>query len=350
VIRAALVGAGNIARAHLAALRGLPGVECAAVCDRSAAMAESTAEAFGVAAWFTDFSRLLGEAHPDVVHVTTPPESHHALARAALEAGAHVIVEKPVTTRAAELDELIALAHERNRTLVENQNYLFNGTMRRLRHLLEAGELGELVHVDVQLALDALGPASRYAEPAATNPVARLRGGLVADFITHLCSIAVALAGPHRRACSLWARRDRSTALSSDEMLALLECERATVFLHFSARAQPDAFHVVAHGTRRRATAGLFEPLFASERLRAGPRPLQPVANGFALARAQAGAALGGLWRKLGGRPAALEGLTELVRSTYDAIGRGLPPPLAPAQVVAVRRLEEALLEQEGRA
>lgn len=347
-IRSALVGAGNIARAHLGVLRGIAGVECVAVCDRSPVMAESTAEAFGVARWFTDFERMLREARPDVVHVTTPPASHFALARAALQSGAHVLVEKPITAGAAELEQLIALARARGRVLMEDQNYLFNATLRELRRRLEGGELGELVHVDVVLALAVLAPGSRYGEPAAVNPFAALRGGAAADFITHLCSLAVGLVGPHRRAYALWGRRERSTQLSSDELRALVDAERGSAALHFSASAQPDAFHVVAHGTRMRLVAGLFEPLVATERLYSGLRPLVPVRNGLGLARAHARAAVGGLWRKLRGRPAALEGLAELVRRTYEAIRLDLPPPLSFEHLLAVRRLEDELLAQEG--
>jgi predicted dehydrogenase len=349
LIRSALVGAGNIARAHLGVLRSLPGVECVAVCDRSPVMAESAQEAFGVASWFTNFEEMLREVRPDVVHVTTPPASHFQLARAVLESGAHVIVEKPVATRTAELDQLVALARAQHRMLIEDQNYLFNSTFRKLVRRLAEGELGELLHVDVVLDLGLLGPGSRYTEPAAMNPFAALRGGVVADFITHLCSLAVALVGPHRRAHALWNKRDSSTPLSSDDFHAVVDAERGTAALHFSARAQPDAFYVVAHGTRMRAIAGLFEPLFACEPLRSGPRPLQPLQNGFALARAHAGGAIGGLWRKLAGRPAALEGLKELLRRTYDAIRHDAPPPLSLDYLLAAHRLEEALLEQEMR-
>lgn len=342
-----LVGAGNIARAHLGVLHGLPGVDCVAVCDRSPVMAESAAEAFGVAHWFTDFDEMLRQMRPDVVHVTTPPAPHFHLARTALLSGAHVIVEKPITAHAAELDQLAALARTQDRMLVEDQNYLFNSTFLELVQRLDAGELGELVHVDVVLNLRVLGPGSRYADPAAVNSFAALRGGVVADFITHLCSLAVKLVGPHRSVSSHWRKRDPSTPLSSDELHALIDAQHGTAALHFNARAQPDAFYVVAHGTRMRVTAGLFEPLLAMERLRSGPRPLQPVSNGFALARAHARAATGGLWRKLAGQPVALEGLKVLLCRTYDAIAHHSPPPLSLEFLAAVHRLEEALLDQE---
>ena len=97
-MRAALIGAGQIARQHLACLEGLPGVEIAAVCDLSPAAAECAAQRHGATAWFTDYATMLREVRPDVVHMTTPPTSHYKLSVDALEAGAHVIVEKPITT------------------------------------------------------------------------------------------------------------------------------------------------------------------------------------------------------------------------------------------------------------
>ena len=97
-MKAALIGTGQIAQQHLACLRSLPGVTLAGVCDLSRALAESAAERYGIAAWFTDHRAMLEEVRPDVVHITTPPSSHFSLAMDALAAGAHVIVEKPLAT------------------------------------------------------------------------------------------------------------------------------------------------------------------------------------------------------------------------------------------------------------
>src|SRR4051794_13129710 len=120
MIKAALIGTGQIARQHLSCLRTLPEVEVVGVCDLSPALAESAAERFGVPAWYTDHRHLLNETQPDVVHVTTPPTSHFSLALSAIDAGAHVLVEKPVTVNRAELDMLIDRASERGRILVED--------------------------------------------------------------------------------------------------------------------------------------------------------------------------------------------------------------------------------------
>src|SRR5690242_12909111 len=94
LVKAALIGAGQIARQHLGCLKTLPGVELASICDLSPAAAEAAAERYGIGAWFTDHRAMLEDIRPDVVHVTTPPTFHFGLAMDALTAGSHVIVEK----------------------------------------------------------------------------------------------------------------------------------------------------------------------------------------------------------------------------------------------------------------
>src|SRR5689334_11768722 len=85
-LRAAVVGAGNVARQHLACLSDLPTAQVVAVCDLSPAVAESAAQRFAVERHFTDHRAMLEELRPDVVHVTTPPGSHQPIAMDALAA------------------------------------------------------------------------------------------------------------------------------------------------------------------------------------------------------------------------------------------------------------------------
>src|SRR3954471_8013476 len=140
MLNAALIGTGQIARQHLNCLLTLTNVKVVGVCDRSPAMAESAAERFGIPAWYTDHRRLLDEARPDVVHVTTPAPTHFPLAMAALDAGAHVVVEKPATSTFAELEALIARASERGRVVVEDYNYLYNDATRTILGLIASGD------------------------------------------------------------------------------------------------------------------------------------------------------------------------------------------------------------------
>lgn len=344
MIKAALIGTGQIARQHLSCLRELPDVAVAGVCDLSPAMAESAAERFDVPAWYTDARRMLDEVRPDVVHVTTPPTSHFALAMAAIDAGAHVIVEKPATVDFDELETLIGHASGRGRVLVEDYNYLFNRATRAILERIATGDFGAVTHVEVFICLDILGKGSPFADPNAPHPCLSMAGGAIADFLTHLASLAHRFVGPHRSVQTVWSRRgSRPSPLPSDEFRALIDAERGTAVVGFSANTQPDAFWLRVYGEKMQATANLFETRLTIDRLRPGPKPLMPLFNGLREARDVRAAAIGSLWRKLSGGPGAYEGLWDLLARTYRAIGSGAEMPITTRQVVEVNRLVDDL-------
>jgi predicted dehydrogenase len=317
------------------------------VCDLSPAVAESVAERFGVPGRYTDHREMLGAVAPDVVHVTTPPGAHFAVAMDALRAGAHVVVEKPIVAGDGSLEELLDEAERRGRHAIENYNYVFNPQTRRIRSLIAGGELGRLVHVEVDLAVDVLGEGSPFADRNRPHPVLGLPGGVVADFLPHLASLTYFLIGEHRGVSTVWSRRCHDSPLEVDDLRALVEGERATASLSFSAASQPDGFWLRVHGTRMRVEANLFEPRLTTERVRGVPPPLFPVLNGLGEMAAIARAAAGGLWGKLSGAPGAYAGLWELVGRTYGAIASGAAPPVTPADVRAVNRLVADLTAEQ---
>jgi predicted dehydrogenase len=346
-MKAALIGAGQIARQHLACLRELPGVEIAGVCDLSPATAEACAERFGVPSWFTDHRALLDATRPDVVHITTPPTAHFRLALAALDAGAHVVVEKPATETLGELDTLLKRAEEKGRRLVEDYNYLFNKATRAIAERVESGAFGAVTHVEVQICLDILGPGSPFADPNIPHPCLRMAGGAIADFLPHLAALAYRFVGPHRAVRSHWAKRVPDSPLPADEFRALVVAERGTATLGFSAGTRPEAFWLRVCGERMQATADLFETRLTIARVRGGPKPLVPLRNGLDEARGVRRAAFGSLWRKLSGGPGAYEGLWELLARTYQALGSGGEPPVSARQVAEVNCLVADLTREE---
>ena len=347
-MKTALIGAGQIARQHLSCLRGLAGVDVAAVCDLSPSVAECAAERYGLRSWFTDHRVMLREVRPDVVHVTTPPTSHFRLAMDCLDAGAHVIVEKPATTTLEELEALVRRAEEAGRALVEDYNYLFNSAPLEILRRIEAGEFGAVLHVEVTINLDILGP-SGFADPNAPHPALKLAGGAIADFLPHLASMAHLFVGTHRQVHTIWQKR-RQTVLPYDELRAMVEADRGTATLAFSAGAQPDAFWLRVHGERMQASANLFETRLTFDRVRAGPRALRPLLNGLEEGRTIRRAAIGTLLRKFKSGPGTYEGLFGLLARTYQALAAGARLPVPAQQVLEVNRLVAALKPREGQA
>jgi predicted dehydrogenase len=96
----------------------------------------------------TDNPEEVLDADVDAVVLATPVRTHHRLARKALLAGKHVMVEKPLTASAAEAEDLVALAESRGLTLMVGHTFIYNPAVRKLRELIAGGELGEIYYVD----------------------------------------------------------------------------------------------------------------------------------------------------------------------------------------------------------
>ncbi|MGJ5037750.1 MULTISPECIES: Gfo/Idh/MocA family oxidoreductase [unclassified Bradyrhizobium] len=343
-MKAVLIGAGQIARQHLACLNTLPGVQLAGICDLSPATAEAAAERYAIPSWFTDHRTMLQTVRPDVVHVTTPPTSHFRLAMDALEAGAHVIVEKPATSTFDELQTLTLRAKQTGRHVVEDYNYVFNRAPQEILRRIETGEFGAVTHVDVLICLDILGPDG-FADPNSPHPALKLAGGAIADFLPHLASLSHAFVGPHRKAETVWSKR-KASPLPFDEFRCVVEAERGTATLGFSASAQPDAFWLRVYGERMQATANLFETRLTFDGPRNVPKPLRPFFSGLEEGRDIRRAALSTLLRKFKG-PGAYEGLWECLARTYQALGSGTALPITIEDVLAVNRMVEAMKPTE---
>ena len=271
-MRAALIGAGQIAKQHLSCLKTLPGVDLTAICDLSPAAAEAAAERYGVRSWFTDHRAMLEKARPDVVHVTTPQTSHFSLAIDSLCAGAHVIAEKPATPAFEQLETLLRRAREADRHFVEDYNYILMPP-RRDSSTNRIGEYGAVTHVEVLVCLDILGPDG-FRRTDSPNPALTLAGGAIADFLPHLASLAHRFVGPHRNAHAAWTKR-KPSVLPFDEFRAVVEAERGTAALGFSSNSQPDAFWLRVSEDN----AGLSKPVRISAHLRRAPRRTQAAAS-----------------------------------------------------------------------
>jgi predicted dehydrogenase len=336
--RVAVIGCGQIADAHVMEARRA-GAVVAAVCDANPHVAEGLAARAAVPAWFSDPDALLERARPEVVHVTTPPETHLALARQALAAGAHVYVEKPVTVDAREAELLAEAARGSRRLVCVGHNLRFDPAVRRLQALLAAGALGEVVHAEVMMAYDLAGPFGALVMSDPDHWVHRLPGGLAHNNLSHPLSLVLPLLGDETPAVLASGRRLRPERLGDardrfhDEVRVLLEGRQASAAVQFSCRVRPAQLSLVAYGTRRTALLSIDARTL---RLVDGSRLPGPFAK-VDWARRDAWAAGRELLSRAGDLARArlhyFEGMRALFRAFYDAVSRGGDPPIPLAEV-----------------
>jgi len=146
--RVAVVGTGWWSTtAHVPALRENPEADLVALCDRSPEALARASAAYGPVKTYTDCQAMLAAEDLDGAIVATNHNSHYALAKLCLEAGLHVLVEKPMVLHAAEAHELTALAQAKGRELIVGYPYHFTENTQRARDILGNGELGAIQFV-----------------------------------------------------------------------------------------------------------------------------------------------------------------------------------------------------------
>ncbi|HJR06873.1 MAG TPA: Gfo/Idh/MocA family oxidoreductase [Pyrinomonadaceae bacterium] len=118
------------------------------ICDTDEKRLSAIGRRYPAARTAADYAQLLADPELSAVVVATPVATHYAFARAALEAGKHVLIEKPFTTNSREARELVALAERRALTLMVDHTFVYTGAVRRIKEIVESGELGELLYFD----------------------------------------------------------------------------------------------------------------------------------------------------------------------------------------------------------
>jgi predicted dehydrogenase len=137
-----IIGCGRIADAHAEQILRNSRNRIVGVCDREELMAKQLCERFEAGGFYSDVDQFLERAKPQVVHVTTPPQSHFSLAARCLEAGCHIYVEKPLTVTASEAESLLDLATSKGLLLTVGHDDQYSHAARRMRQLVAAGYLG----------------------------------------------------------------------------------------------------------------------------------------------------------------------------------------------------------------
>ncbi|MEZ4869792.1 MAG: Gfo/Idh/MocA family oxidoreductase [Caldilineaceae bacterium] len=151
--RIAVIGAGWWATtAHIPAVQEHPQGELAAICDRDPQKLQAAAAAYGVATTYTDLDAMLAQEHLDGAIVVTNHASHYPLAKRCLEAGLHVVIDKPMTLYAREAKELVELAQDKGCELLVGYPYNYTPYARRGREVIQSGALGQVQYVNCVFA------------------------------------------------------------------------------------------------------------------------------------------------------------------------------------------------------
>jgi predicted dehydrogenase len=352
MLKVAVVGCGKVADHHASQIRRVRQASLVACCDAEPLMAKQMADRFGAAA-YSSLDKLLSEVRPDVVHITTPPGSHFPIAMQCLDAGCHVLVEKPFTLNTEEAEELLQSATARNLKVCVNHNFQFTGPALGLRALVADGFLGgPPVHLESYYCYDLSDP--NYARAFLSDSghwVHTLPGGLLQNVISHgIARIAEHMTSDRPQVIAHGFTSPLLRSLGErtlrDELRVVIHDETTTAYFTFSSQMRPQVFefrvfgpkngilldekhHVLIKlkGTKYKSYLDMVMP------------PLESSAQFFANA-------LSNLRSVIAGRLNVLEGMKELIERFYLSILNDRPVPIPYREILLTSRVMEAVFAQ----
>lgn len=233
-----IIGVGGIADAHFPAYRQFDELRVSGVCDVDESAANAAAEEFKTDRW-TEFETFVAEADIDAVDVILPHALHYPAAKAALEAGLHVHVEKPFATSMDQARELVKVADERDLTLMVGQTQRYDPHNRALERRLADGELGEVHHA----RFDAVQNLREHVDTDHwLFDGEKAGGGGVISVLVHRLDLLRYFLGEPRRVTALAKTADPAFEDAEDYCVGLLEMENGAmvdVFDTYSAAGFP---------------------------------------------------------------------------------------------------------------
>jgi len=354
MLKVAIVGCGKIADDHALQIQRISGCEIVAACDTEPLMAKQLAERFRVKRHFTDLVELLNEARPDVVHITTPPESHFKLAVSCLERGCHVYVEKPFTLNYPDAQQLIGLAEEQKLKLTVGHDAQFNHAARRMRELVQSGYLGGVpVHMESYYCYEL--DDSSYVRALLNDKqhwVRRLPGKLLHNIISHgvaKMSEFLTTDAPQVIAhgfVSPLLRRMGETEIVDELRVIISEKEQTTAYFTFSSQMRPSLHEFRIYGPQN----GLVLDQDRDTLIRLRGTRFKSYADKFVPPVIFASQFLGNLTtnvRTFLARDFHMKsGMKYLIESFYDSIVRGTPLPISHREILLTARIMDGIFDQ----
>ena len=355
MLRVAIVGCGKIADDHAAQIQRIPDCRIVGVCDSEPLMARQLAERFAVEHKSTDLGEMLAQARPDVVHITTPPQSHFAVGQRCLDHGCHIYVEKPFTIDEPEAKKLIARAEAKGLKVTVGHDDQFSKVARRMRSLIQSGYLGgNPVHMESCFCYDLSDP--KYACALLANSehwVRKLPGQLLHNIISHgVARIAEFLSG---ESLQITAHGFVSPALKRlgetdlvDELRAIISegDGRATAYFTFSSQMRPQLHQFRIYGPDN----GLIVDQDHETLIRLQGRKFKSYADKFIPSLSFASQYVGNFAKNT---QAFLEndfhmkgGMKALIEFFYKSIVDGTPVPIPYREILLTAQIMDAIFAQ----
>jgi len=226
-LRVGIIGCGEVAALHLASIKRIPQAAVTAVCDRNESLAKRMANRAKIGKYYTDSADMLAQEKLDIAHITTPPQTHFALTTQALEAGCHVLAEKPLALNLDEFDKMAALAAKKGVKLGVVHNVLFRPVVVKAMEMIKKDLIGDITSLAVTQCISTKGDLVPYPD----HWCHKLPGGIFGEMSPHSIYLASGFMPGLKVATVHKQKLSQNDWMAADELRVILksDCGVATI-------------------------------------------------------------------------------------------------------------------------
>ena len=244
-IKVAVIGCGPVANCHLSGWKKIKNSQIVVAVDINESVGKATAKTWKIPAYYPSISQALEREQVDVVDICTPPQVHASLAIEAMEKGAAVLIEKPMTMTLKDSDAILSCAKKTGSTVGVIHNWLFERCVLEAKKAIEHGRLGEVMNV----AIEALALPSDSMAANEKHWCHRLPGGRFGEMLVHPIYLARYFLGGDVLPVDVQVSKLGTTPwMKSDELYATFSCGEKLGHVYASFNSPREAIFLSIYG------------------------------------------------------------------------------------------------------
>ena len=277
-LRVAIVGCGRIGQwHHIPPLLKIRDAKVVAICDKNEDLVKGAARRFNISRYYTDSSEMLAREEVNMVDICTPPQTHLALSIQAMEAGCHVLVEKPMALSLSEVDEMASVAKQNNMKLCQVHNKLFEPVMMKAHAIVNEGRIGNLTGVAIQV----------LQSQASANPMLMNRehwchslpAGIFTETLPHPIYLAAAFLGKLEPVGTYSGKSSSYDWVVADEIRIVLKGRKGMGTISYLFNSAKSKTIIDIHGTKKHLRIDFFNSVMTEYGVGTETRPSRALEN-----------------------------------------------------------------------
>jgi 2-alkyl-3-oxoalkanoate reductase len=349
-LRVGIVGCGTIFPFHYKYAASHPEAMVCGVADTNEKALQKARELFGVPKTYSSLEEMIRKEETEVIHITTPPQTHASLVEKAILMGNHVLVEKPLALNYPDSVRLFELAEKNRVKVCVDHNHLYDPWMEEARRIISGFDREEIVYVESYYGINTQIPEIMgYRGADEISWIFNLPGGVFHDFMTHPLYLLLEFTGEPVRFSTMARSHGALFQNLSDELHLLVEGKNALGKLTVSFNARPFQHFLKIYLKRMSVLVDFNQMTLVVLPHRRGPGAVNKILNNLSTAKQLTFQTFGNSFKFALGKLKRYAGVEGLIHAFYDSIIRFSDSPVPPGKALGVLKVMDGIWKDAGK-